>query len=178
MPTTVPASMVAADVATQAELDAAVALKLSGDVVQTVATISGALATGTTVIPRDDTIPQNTEGFEVLTQAITPSDAANTLEIEVVLHASCSVTSDIVAALFQDSGASALAVASQYATTAQGVVCVVLRHRVVAGSTTARTYRVRVGPITAGTVTINGAGGARYYGGLYASSITVRELRA
>ncbi len=178
MPTQVPASMVAPDVATQAELDAAVALKLPGDVVQTVSTLSGAMATGTTVIPRDDTIPQITEGFEVLTQAITPTAASNILEIEAVLHASCSVTSDVVAALFQDSGANALAVASQYATTTQGVMGIVLRHRVAAGSTTARTYRVRVGPITAGTVTINGAGGARYYGGVYASSITVREIRA
>lgn len=172
MPTQVPASMVAPDVATQAELDAAVA------VVQVAATQSGALATGTAIIPRDDTIPQITEGFEVLTQAFTPTRAANILEIEVVLHASCSVTSDVVAALFQDAGVNALAVASQYATTAQGVMCIVLRHRVAAASTAARTYRVRVGPITAGTVTINGTGGARYYGGVYASSITVREIRA
>jgi hypothetical protein len=170
MTTRVPASMVAADVATQAELDAASLLK------QTVQTVSGAVATGTAIIPRDDTIPQITEGTEFLTRAITPTAAANILEVEVVLHVSCSVTSDVVAALFRDSTANALAVASQYATTAQGVMGIVLTHRVAAGSTSPTTFRVRAGPISAGTVTVNGAAGGRYYGGAYASSITVREL--
>jgi hypothetical protein len=64
----VPAAMLEADVATQAELDtvsgvanaatSAAATKLSGDVVQVVNTQTGAVATGTTTIPWDDTIPQ------------------------------------------------------------------------------------------------------------------------
>jgi hypothetical protein len=55
-------------------------------------------------------------------------------------------------------------------------MCIVLVHRVAAGSTNPTTFRVRAGPITAGTVTVNGASGGRYYGGVYASSITVREM--
>lgn len=180
MTTRIPATMVAADVATQAELDvvaAAAAAKLAGDVVQTVNSASGAVATGTTVIPRDDTIPQNTEGTEFLTRAITPTSATNILDIEVVLHASCSVTTDIVAALFQDSTANALAVASQYATTSVGVMSLVLRYRMTAGTTSATTFKVRAGPITAGTLTVNGSAGGRYYGGVYASSITITEIK-
>lgn len=153
-------------------------VKLAGDIVQRVITQTGALATGTTIVPRDDTIPQNTEGNEYLTRSIAPTNAANLLDIEVVLHASCSVTSDIVAALFQDTTADALAVASVYATTNLSVMGVVLRHRMTAGTTSATTFKVRAGPITAGTITVNGASGGRYYGGVYASSITITEIKA
>lgn len=175
MTTLIAAAMAAADMATQAELDTT---KISGDVVQTVATQTGAVQTGTTIIPRDDTIPQNTEGTEVLTQAITPTSATNFLEIDVVLHVSSSVTSDVVAALFQDANVNALATASQYATTALGVMCILLRYRMPAGTTSPTTFRVRTGPITAGTVTVNGGSGGRYYGGTYASSIRIREIKA
>lgn len=168
----VDSSMVADNVATQAELDA------QRRVLQVVATQTGALSTGTTVIPRDDTIPQITEGFEVMTQAITPTSTTSFLQVDVAVHASCSVASDIVAALFRDAGANAIAVGSQYATTGLGVMLVTFRARVTAGSTAATTFRVRIGPITAGTVTFNGASGGRYYGGVYASSITVTELQA
>lgn len=174
------AAAAAADMATQAELDAVSAVaaaKLAGDIVQVLSTQTGAVSTGTTIIPRDDTIPQITEGTQVLSRAITPSNAANILQIDVVLHASCSVTSDIVAALFQDSGANAVAVASMYATTNVGVMAVVLRHRMVAGTVSATTFSVRAGPITAGTLTVNGSSGGRYYGGVYASSITITEIK-
>lgn len=146
--------------------------------VQTVGNVVTAVATGTTLIPRDDTIPQITEGNEYLTQAITPLSATNILIIEAVLHLSHSVVSDVIAALFQDSGANALATASQYASTASGVQCVVLRHRMVAGTTSSTTFRVRAGGMTAGTTTFNGASGGRYYGGTYASSLIIREIKA
>lgn len=150
----------------------------TGSVVKVVNSQTGAVATGTTIIPRDDTIPQSTEGDQYLSVAITPASATNILDITVVLHASCSVTTDIVAALFRDATAGALAVASMYATTSVGVVAVVLRHQVVAGSTAATTFKVRAGPITAGTVTFNGSVGGRYYGGVYASSIKITEVKA
>ena len=56
----------------------------TGAVVQVVNTQTGAVATGTTIMPGDDTIPQITEGNEYLTRTITPTDAANTLLITVV----------------------------------------------------------------------------------------------
>ena len=69
MTTTIPAALLAADVATQAELDAINTaldtrldtLELPGRVVQVVNTSTVASTTGTTTIPADDTIPQNTE---------------------------------------------------------------------------------------------------------------------
>jgi len=58
----------------------------AGFVVQMVSTQTGALQTDTTTIPADDTIPQNTEGFEVMTLAITLKSATNKLEIDVVAN--------------------------------------------------------------------------------------------
>ncbi len=79
---------------------------------QVVSTITGAVATGATVLPVDDTIPQNNEGDQYMSLAITPKSATSTLVIEVVCNGSSSAAGGnyISAALFQDSTANALAV--------------------------------------------------------------------
>ena len=51
---------------------------------QEISAETGAVATGTTIIPYDDTIPQITEGTEFMTLAITPISATSKLIIEVV----------------------------------------------------------------------------------------------
>ncbi len=53
---------------------------------QVVVTQTGAVASGTTVIPYDDTIPQNTEGDEYITRSITPKSATSKLVIDVVFN--------------------------------------------------------------------------------------------
>jgi hypothetical protein len=55
---------------------------LPGAVISQVETFTGAVATGTTVLPSDDTIPQITEGDQYMTQAIIPTSAANVLNVE------------------------------------------------------------------------------------------------
>ena len=44
------------------------------------------------------------------------------------------------------------------------------------GTTSSTTFKVRVGA-TSGTTTINGLGGARKYGGVNQSSMTISEIR-
>lgn len=185
MTTRVPAAMVAADVATQAELDAeAVAraagnVKLAGDTVQVVNTQTGAAATGTTLIPFDDTIPQQTEGDQYMSLAITPTNALNKLKIEVVIVlASSLATNQMAAALFQDATANALAAAG-HSTPSSGGHPTILKftHYMTAGTIAATTFKVRAGAGTAGTTTFNGSGGARLYGGVEASSITITEIK-
>jgi hypothetical protein len=168
MPTLIPAAMVAADVATQAELE----------VIQVVGNQTGAVATGTATIPLDDTIPQITEGTEFLTQAITPTLASSILQVDVtiVVNSNFAGSVSVIAALFRDAGASALAAVPAVSGTSLGYTTISFRHRVAAGSTAATTFRVRVGSGSASTVTINGSGGARQLGGAMASSITVTEL--
>ena len=146
-----------------------------GTVAQVVADTELTLVTSATTMPFDDTIPQNTEGVEVLSVAITPINASSTLEIEVSTQVGSSTTTTVTAALFVDTTADALNAMGESvdATTIRTIKYI---HRVTAGSTSARTYKVRVGG-NAGTVSLNGINGAsRRYGGVCTSTLTVREI--
>lgn len=157
---------------------AAVDSKLSGDVIQVVNFQSGALATGTGIIPCDDTIPQITEGTEFMTLAITPTSATNKLKIEVVVMLGNSAGSQaFVAALFKDSDANALAMQTQFMATLGGFVNIHFVHFMTAGTTSPITFRVRCGGNNAGTTSFNGLG-TRFYGGAASSSITITEIKA
>ena len=146
-----------------------------GNFVQSQSTSYVTHTTGTTSIPVDDTIPQNTEGTEITTLAITPTDTANILLIDVRIPTwYTSATSNMACALFQDSTASALA--SQYAsisgaTGASGI----LQHRMTAGTTSATTFKLRVGG-TGGTWAVNGTNSARVHGGVAPVTITIYEV--
>ena len=148
----------------------------AGQVVQVVNTQSGAVATGTTQIPTDDTIPQNTEGDQYMTLAITPKATTNKLKIEVVLMFALSGAGTATAALFQDSTANALAACCGRCDTGGGINILKYTHYMAAGTTSATTFKVRAGPGSALTLTFNGSGGTRVFGGVAASSITISEI--
>lgn len=144
--------------------------------VQDVISQTGAVATGTTTIPFDDTIPQNTEGTEFLTCSITPRVSSNRLTIEAVVHlASNTADRYLIAALFQDSSVNALAATSQWCPAADGTTILMLRHEMEAGTTSSTTFRIRAGAESSATVTFNGAGGSRRFGGVSVSSLRVTE---
>ncbi len=154
--------------------------KYVDDIVQRVNVMSGAVDTGTTTMPFDDTIPQITEGDEYMTLAITPKKATNKLKIEVVCHLAQSNDSDTVlmAALFQDTTADALAAGFDgRESVANKASCVTFTHYMTAGTTSEITFRVRGGSHSAGTITFNGQSGSRIFGGVMASSITITEIR-
>ena len=142
-------------------------------VVQTVNVTDSAVADGTTVIPWDDTIPQKTEGDELMTLAITPKNTSNILHIDVTILVSNLATQQ-TAAIFQDTTAGAIAVAGVYIDTADKNYTLTFRHKMLAGTTSATTFKVRSGG-QSGTTTFNGAGSARKYGGVASSSITITE---
>lgn len=148
-----------------------------GKLIQSVNTQTGTGSTGTTQIPSDNTIPQNTEGDEYMTLAITPTSASNKLKIEVVYNGTHSAISRNTVALFQDSTAGALAV-GQFVNPAAGYEgqCI-FTHYMTAGTTSSTTFKVRAGGNAAGTTTFNGTGGVQRYGGVYASSITITEIQ-
>lgn len=146
-----------------------------GAILQVVNTITGAVATGTTTIPVDDTIPQNTEGDEYMTLAVTPANTNNKLIIDVVVNGQSSASGENwVAALYQDSTANALAAVYR---ASSGVGVATFRHYMTAGTASETTFKVRAGPNSAGTFTFNGDGGARIFGGVQPSSITITEIR-
>lgn len=149
-----------------------------GAVVQVQSTNFSAVATGTTLIPFDDTMPQNTEGDQYMTQAITPKSATNHLSIEALSMTASSVSNHHIIALFQDSTASALATDAHYQVTNAGAAILKLHHDMVAGTTSATTFKIRLGQESAGTLTFNGVGGARKFGGITLSSIKITEYKA
>jgi hypothetical protein len=148
----------------------------SSVVVQAVSTETGAVATGSTAIPTDDTIPQQTEGVQFMSLAITPTSATNRLRIDVVFQASAALANKwINAPLFQDAGANAIAYGAQFQTTATAMATVSYTHWMTAGTTSATTFKVRGGCQDTTTMTFNGQSGGRLYGGVIASSITITE---
>lgn len=151
----------------------------AGTVLQVVNTQSGAVATGTTTVPDDDTIPQNTEGTEFITRAITPNATTNKLRIDILVYVSIADANvAICAALFQDATAGALAAMRDKTTDTQpGGAPLMFTHYMDAGTTSSTTFKVRIGPASASTVTFNGDAGGRKFGGVIASSITITEIK-
>lgn len=151
---------------------------LPGQPIQVQRTDTGAVATGTTTIPSDDTIPQNTEGDQYMTQAITPSSAANVLEIKVKAHLSNDTNTFFTPlTLFQDAVANALKTSPVLAAI-NAPRAFDLIHRMLAGLSVSTTFKIRAGAATASTTTFNGSASARLYGGTINSFIEVAEIMA
>lgn len=148
-----------------------------GQLIQTQITTDGAVATGTTVIPEDDTIPQITEGDEYITVSITPTKTTNRLIIDCIWNGSTGATSsNIIMALFQDAIANALATvwsAKDAITNSRSQA--VLHFEMIAGTTSTITFRIRVGAPTAGTTTFNGVSATRNFGSNMESFLKVKE---
>ena len=142
-----------------------------GKVLQIVHVQDGANATTTTIMPKDTTIPQNTEGAEFITLAITPTSATSKLKIDVVLACETNDAAFAVVGLFKDSAAGAIAVNSEYTNASTIYTSVIINHVITAGSTSAQTFKVRAGRYNAGTLRINGG----LFGGLTSSTITITE---
>ena len=151
----------------------------AGKILQVVSVVPTALVTGTGTIPYDDTIPQNSEGNEVMTLAITPTNASNKLLIVVtaLISTTQANSNTLGMALFQDSTASALSATNvnmPYSTSPEPCV---IQHVMDAGTTSATTFKIRVGGHASGTTSFNGSNGARRFGGVCNSSIVIMEIK-
>jgi hypothetical protein len=151
-----------------------------GSVLQTVQSTNSTLTACSSAIPDDNTIPQNTEGTEVLTATITPSSASNKILISVFVHGNASLdngNNGCVAALFI--GSTASAVASSYSQSFRAMNTlnpIVYLHS--PNTTSATTYKVRVGAISSGSFYLNGdyLGNAKL-GGTMQSTLTLQEIK-
>lgn len=131
---------------------------------------------GATVLPYDDTIPQNTEGDQFMSVSITPKSATSLLKIDIVTILNSNSTKTLGTALFQDSTASALAstfssVSSNFATVQK------LTYLMTAGTTSSTTFKVRCGSESGGNCYFNGNATSRIYGGSALSSIVITEYQ-
>ena len=152
--------------------------QFSGQVVQMVYTSDGAVSTGTTLSPDDDTIPLQDEGDEFMTLAITPKLTTNIIKIEVKYNLAASAGNAVICALFQDAISECL-VASKLNLAANNLLNPgTMQHIMTAGTTSVITFKFRAGGYTSGTVTFNGESGTRKFGGKLDSSICITEYKA
>jgi hypothetical protein len=142
-----------------------------GKVLQVVSFQTGAVATGTTTMALDDTIPH-------LSAAITPISASSKLIITVSLQLDKNNANTYMAALFQDANSNAIAGQFNGAFAAGSSLPMAFTHSMTAGTTSSTTFTVRAGSDGAGTVTLNGRGGGRIFGGVSVSSIVILEVAA
>lgn len=148
----------------------------SAEILQEVISTDKVFASGITpVIPADDTIPQITEGTEFFTAAITPLKSTSVLRVSGFMNVTSGAANGIInLATFVGATVDAI-----WASSGQGTIGnmfgVSFSFDIPAGSTAARTYRLRMGPTGAGGMSINGAT-ARLFGGVTESWFRVQEL--
>lgn len=152
---------------------------LSGSVIQYQYASTASVVTCSTNIPYDDSIPQNTEGDEVITVTITPSNSSNILVIKAGFSGTGSGNSSTMTAgaIFQDSAANALSASFSRGSVTQAQEYVLVTHKMAAGTTSPTTFKLRVGG-SADTFYVNGNhSGTRVLGGVSVSYIEVWEIK-
>lgn len=142
----------------------------------------------TTALPYDNTIPQNTEGTEILTASITLKRSDSRVRVRFQgFGLSVSSQGDDgkawSAALFKDSTADALAAAAtgpitsnQFSSSAGGATPVVIEFEHAPGSVGPHEYKIRVGPVSGDTLRMNGDPAGRKFGGVAVSTLIVEEV--
>lgn len=153
---------------------------LSGRPWQIQKTEIGSLSTGSSTFSLADSIPQCTgspDGDLYMSVSITPTNTASILVIDVLANVSNSNAggNNLAVILCQDSTANALAATVMNEAATTGIMAIPLRHFMLAGTTSATTFKVRIGGNAAGGTTFNGASSARIFGGVMASSVSVTE---
>jgi len=175
--TGIPTAPTAADGTDTTQIATTAFVKSNSKVVQVQRAQYSSVVSGSSTMPVDNTIPQITEGSAFMELAITPTNASNLLQIDVVFFASHSNNREVAYAIFQDSTANALAAVAEVGTSGKPSV-VTFSHQMVAGTTSATTLKVRAGPDSATHVIyLNGTSvGGGLFGGVAASSITITEI--
>jgi len=140
-------------------------------------------STAANIIPLDDTIPQRTEGYGLLSVSFTPKSATSTIVLQVTGSALCGGTviyDGAVAALFSDSTTNALNAAwisNAHTAGVDHIANLAMSQVHTAGSTGTRIYSFRIGPTTStGNVAINGNSGTRVLGSASTVVLSVTEL--
>jgi hypothetical protein len=154
------------------------ALYPTGAVVQVVYAEYTANSTNlTTTIPLDDTIPQSIEGTEVLTATITPKFVTSRILVRFSGQFSASAITICIAALFRDAIASAIAATAEAMETPNFLRHLSFEYLESPASTSALTYRMRVGPNSAVNMRMNGNSTSRLLGGVNRTTLTLEEIK-
>lgn len=148
-------------------------IPLPGTVIQTKRTILTDVATGTTVIPTDNTTPGIAEGDQYMSLSFTPTSACNLLRVDSLGYFAHSAGTAFVMTL--NDGSNTLCVGAISASAAAVLGIGMLDYYAVAGTVSAITFNLRAGASSAGTTSFNGVGGVVRYNYLY-SHLAASEI--
>lgn len=126
----------------------------------------------TTTIPQDDTIPQSSEGSQIVSVNITPTTTTSRIVITATIPITGPVAGKVTLALF-NGGVNAVAAVGTVTANTIGVVNIAFEF--FPGSTTPLTLSARLGEDSGGTIYINGTSGGRLFGGISKAFIRAIE---
>lgn len=132
----------------------------------------------TTQIPVDDTIPQNTEGTQIITKAYAAASATNRVRLRFQGQFICDTATGCTVAIFRSDSANAIAAQITDIVDVSTRNTWALEVEIVPGTTSSITYTVRVGPGAAATLRLNGNGGGRLFGGASRATLVIEEIKA
>ena len=150
--------------------------KISGDLVQRVVAASTTVATGTTVMNRDNTPALNTEGDQYLALSYLPRAVGNLVIITVDLYGARTAGNHMMA-LYDATSTSAVMASGDSNQAANFTAPMRLIYNTVTAAVVSQTYVVRAGPTAAGTFTLNGESGAGLFGNVLRSVIMLDEIQ-
>ena len=133
-------------------------------------------------IPFGDIVPQITQGKEILSVTLTPTDSNNRLRMQVTVPYNVKTEGEvIIVAMFRDSNPGAIAAVVQAPTRQDWDGVVTFAHEMTAGTTNPVQISVRVGPngppsVPGGEVYINGRNSGRLLGGASKATLIVDEI--
>jgi hypothetical protein len=157
-----------------ASVAAFTSLNVAGVTVQTVIATYTTVTSTTDAIPLDDSIPQQTEGLEIISQAFTPKFASSTILIDVTISFGAGTGVSCCGAIFKDATANAVR-AGGTGGLSSDLGSFGLKYSEAAGSATARTYKLRVGP-ESGTMFLNQTSASDTLGSRQACTMVITEI--
>lgn len=130
-----------------------------------------------TIIPVDDTVPQNTEGAEILSITHAASAAGNLIRLRFSGVPTASAASVIAAAMFKSGSSDAISATMTEVSVAGVRAQMCMESEVTAATTSSQTYSVRVGPGSGGiNVRFNGTNTERRFGGSMKATLILEEI--
>lgn len=134
----------------------------------------------TTTIPLDDTIPQNTEGDEVITATLTPKSTTNRLRCTVAGFGGVSTEVEAILALFVNTTANAIYASNiNWKLNGADEGQFFAQFEWLPASVSAQTVKLRMGKTTAGHLYLNAdSSGNRLFGGAAAVTMVLEEIYA
>lgn len=149
----------------------------NGTVINSVLATYTSNANLTTLIPFDDTLPQNTEGTQILSASLTPTSTTNKIRARFFGFGTTPTAGDVLTAAMFNGGANAVQATCMQFGTANYLSPLPMEFEYTPGSTSAQTITVRVGAAVS-TCRMNGTAGGRLFGGAAACTLVLEEIKA